>query len=45
MLATAYVVVPGGLAFSIWRAYRRRRGAPRRFQPVGKIRWDEPDGP
>jgi hypothetical protein len=42
MVAMALVVVPGGLAFAVWRSYVRAQRRPGSFAPDGKLRWDEP---
>jgi len=42
MQAVVFLVIPGGMAFAIWRAYRQasREG----YDPGGRIRWEASDG-
>lgn len=43
MQVVTLVLIPGGIGFAIWRAYRanaRAQSADERFDPRGKIRWE-----
>ena len=38
MQAVVFLVIPGGMAFAIWRAYRR--AGQQGYDPGGRIRWE-----
>lgn len=41
MQAVVFLLIPGGMAFAIWRAYRRASQGG--YDPAGRIRWEASD--
>ena len=43
MQAVVFLAIPGGMAFAIWRAYRRAGSGG--YDAGGRIRWEPGDAP